>query len=148
VEQADGGTRTPDPIITSDVLYQLSYVGKRSGMVATVASGAEPRVPGMDAHLKRLAEAGLALTEAEDAAGAGELGQAADALDRADAVLEGLRGQWAAMSGPERAVVGPAARDLRDRLDRTRARLPRRTALSVGAPERDPDEEIDPAPAA
>jgi hypothetical protein len=25
--QADGGTRTPDPIITSDVLYQLSYVG-------------------------------------------------------------------------------------------------------------------------
>jgi hypothetical protein len=26
-EEADGGTRTPDPIITSDVLYQLSYVG-------------------------------------------------------------------------------------------------------------------------
>jgi hypothetical protein len=25
--KADGGTRTPDPIITSDVLYQLSYVG-------------------------------------------------------------------------------------------------------------------------
>jgi hypothetical protein len=25
---ADGETRTPDPIITSDVLYQLSYVGK------------------------------------------------------------------------------------------------------------------------
>ncbi len=24
---ADGETRTPDPIITSDVLYQLSYVG-------------------------------------------------------------------------------------------------------------------------
>jgi hypothetical protein len=26
--RADGGTRTPDPIITSDVLYQLSYVGE------------------------------------------------------------------------------------------------------------------------
>jgi hypothetical protein len=26
--EADGGTRTPDPIITSDVLYQLSYVGE------------------------------------------------------------------------------------------------------------------------
>ena len=26
-EEADGETRTPDPIITSDVLYQLSYVG-------------------------------------------------------------------------------------------------------------------------
>ena len=25
--EADGGTRTPDPIITSDVLYKLSYVG-------------------------------------------------------------------------------------------------------------------------
>jgi len=102
----------------------------------------------MDAHLKRMADAGLALTEAEEAAGAGELGQAADALDRADAILAGLREEWTAMSAPERAVVGPAARDLRARLDHTRARLPRRSALSVGAPERDPDEEIDPARAA
>jgi hypothetical protein len=28
--RADGETRTPDPIITSDVLYQLSYVGGES----------------------------------------------------------------------------------------------------------------------
>ena len=27
IRRADAGTRTPDPIITSDVLYQLSYVG-------------------------------------------------------------------------------------------------------------------------
>ena len=27
-DEADGGTRTPDPIITNDVLYQLSYVGE------------------------------------------------------------------------------------------------------------------------
>ena len=27
--EADGGTRTPDPFITSEVLYQLSYVGAR-----------------------------------------------------------------------------------------------------------------------
>ena len=27
-QKADGGIRTPDPIITSDVLYQLSYVGE------------------------------------------------------------------------------------------------------------------------
>jgi hypothetical protein len=99
----------------------------------------------MDPHLKRLAEAGLALTEAEEAAGGGELGQAADALDRADAVLGDLRAAWSAMSAPERAVVGPAAKELRDRLDRARTCLPRRTALSVGAQERDPDEEIDPA---
>ncbi len=25
--EADAGTRTPDPFITSEVLYQLSYVG-------------------------------------------------------------------------------------------------------------------------
>ena len=28
-QEADGGTRTPDPFITSEVLYQLSYVGVR-----------------------------------------------------------------------------------------------------------------------
>jgi hypothetical protein len=27
IEQADAGIRTPDPFITSEVLYQLSYVG-------------------------------------------------------------------------------------------------------------------------
>ena len=32
--EADGGTRTPDPIITSDVLYQLSYVGAPRGWTA------------------------------------------------------------------------------------------------------------------
>ena len=26
--RADAGTRTPDPFITSEVLYQLSYVGQ------------------------------------------------------------------------------------------------------------------------
>jgi hypothetical protein len=28
IPRADGGTRTPDPFITSEVLYQLSYVGR------------------------------------------------------------------------------------------------------------------------
>jgi hypothetical protein len=36
--EADGGTRTPDPIITSDVLYQLSYVG--AGVDGSDRSGA------------------------------------------------------------------------------------------------------------
>jgi hypothetical protein len=101
----------------------------------------------MDVHLKLMAEAGLALTEAEDAAGSGELGQAGEALDRADAALTDLRAAWADMARAERAVVGPAAKQLRERLDRARSRLPARRALSVGAPERDPDEEIDPAQA-
>ena len=29
--EADAGTRTPDPFITSEVLYQLSYVGLGRG---------------------------------------------------------------------------------------------------------------------
>jgi hypothetical protein len=29
--EADGETRTPDPFITSEVLYQLSYVGTLRG---------------------------------------------------------------------------------------------------------------------
>jgi hypothetical protein len=102
----------------------------------------------MDAHLKLLAETGLALSEAEEAAGDGELGQAAEALDRAEVAIADLRGAWAGMTAPQRAVVGPAAKQLRDRLERTRAALPARRALSVGAPERDPDEEVDPVQAA
>jgi hypothetical protein len=29
--EADEGTRTPDPLLTMEVLYQLSYVGMSSG---------------------------------------------------------------------------------------------------------------------
>jgi predicted NBD/HSP70 family sugar kinase len=121
---------------------------KRLKMVAAVASGAESRFRAVDAHLKLLAEAGLELTQAEEAAGAGEIGQAEEALDRADEALAELRAGWTAMTAPERAIVGRAAAPLRARLDMLRARLPKRVALSEGAPERDPDEEVDPAPAA
>jgi hypothetical protein len=102
----------------------------------------------VDAYLKLLADAGLELTDAEEAAGAGEIGQAGDALDRADEALVRLREAWAGMTPPERAIVGRAAAPLRARLDDLRARLPKRVALSEGEPERDPDEEIDPAPVA
>jgi hypothetical protein len=102
----------------------------------------------VDAYLKRLADAGLELTRAEEAAGAGEIGQADDALDSAGELLARLRADWPAMTAPERALVGRTAAPLRARLDRVRARLPKRVALSEGAPERDPDEEIDPARAA
>jgi hypothetical protein len=36
LSQADAGTRTPDPFITSEVLYQLSYVG---GTIASYRRG-------------------------------------------------------------------------------------------------------------
>jgi hypothetical protein len=143
------------------VLYQLSYVGvgalgaeggrvdpKRLKMVATVASGTESRFWLVDAYLKLLADAGLELTRAEEAADQGQAGEASEALDQADTKLADLRAGWPEMTTPERAIVGRAATPLRERLDRTRARLPKRVALSEGAPERDPDEEVDPAHAA
>jgi hypothetical protein len=114
-------------------------------MVATVASGAESRFRAMDAYLKLLAEAGLELARAEEAAGSGEIGQADEALDRADEALVALRADWAGMTQSERSIVGRAAPPLRGRLDDVRRRLPKRVALSEGAPERDPDEEVDPA---
>jgi hypothetical protein len=101
----------------------------------------------MDAQLKLLAEIGLAIGEAEEAAAAGQTLQAEEALDRAAEDLATLRAQWADMNAGARGIVGPAAADLRARLDATRGRLPRRSALSEGAPERDPDEDRDPAEA-
>jgi len=37
--EADAGTRTPDPFITSEVLYQLSYVGAVWDASAEVPGG-------------------------------------------------------------------------------------------------------------
>jgi hypothetical protein len=101
----------------------------------------------VDAYLKLLADAGLALTNAEEAADSGETTQAIDALDHAAQALADLRTAWPGMTAPQRAIVGPAAASLRQRQDGTRAGLPKRAALSEGAPERDPDEETDPAQA-
>ncbi|MEA2226564.1 MAG: hypothetical protein QOF04_194, partial [Solirubrobacteraceae bacterium] len=42
--QADGGTRTPDPFITSEVLYQLSYVGVLRPPRAESTAEATPRM--------------------------------------------------------------------------------------------------------
>jgi hypothetical protein len=38
IAEADARTRTGDPIITSDVLYQLSYVGEPSTLAGLLAS--------------------------------------------------------------------------------------------------------------
>ena len=69
-------------------------------------------------------------------------------IDRAEEELSALREAWTDMAAGERTIVGRTAAPMRARLDRLRTRLPKRTALSEGAPERDPDEEIDPAQAA
>ena len=61
----------------------------------------------MDVYLKLLADAGLALADAEEAAGAGETGQATEAIDRAEEALTALREAWRDMAAGERAIVGP-----------------------------------------
>jgi hypothetical protein len=99
----------------------------------------------MDEYLKLLAEAGLALSEAEDSIRADQRAAAADALDRADEHLAVLRARWAGMRSAERAIVGRAAVPLRQRLERGRQGLTPRAALSQGAPERDPEQDVDPA---
>ena len=101
----------------------------------------------MDAELKQLAEVGLAATAAEEAIEQEAFTQAAEALDRAADGLAQLRARWPALTTPQRALIGRTAATLRARLDRARKRLPARTALSVGPPERDPDEDVDPAAA-
>src|SRR4051794_34893584 len=113
-------------------------------MVAAGAAGAGARFPPPGAYLKLLAAARLTTTPAQDAAAGGEAERASDALDGADAALAALRAAWPGMTAAERSLVGRAAAPLSARVERTRARLPRRLALSEGTPERDPDEDVDP----
>ncbi len=99
----------------------------------------------MDAHLKSLADASLAVEAAEQALAEQAHHAAADQLDTADALLTDLRAAWPGMSASERTVVARPAGDIRSRLDAARARVPRLSALSVGTPVIDPEEESDPA---
>lgn len=89
----------------------------------------------MDAHLKQLADVSLAVGEAETAIDEAAFHLATDRLDAAREGLEGLRGAWPEMDAAERAVVGGAARPVRERLDAAARRIPRTSALSEMAPE-------------
>ncbi|HMJ36947.1 MAG TPA: hypothetical protein VK501_23780 [Baekduia sp.] len=105
----------------------------------------------MDDLLKLAADAGHDVSLAEDALEEGAHDTARDALDRALETLATLRERWPDMSPAQRTVVGASAKAVRGRLDAAAARVPARRALSEGAPEADPDEEVDPetgAPAA
>ena len=101
--------------------------------------------PLMDAQLKLLADASLEAAAAEDALAEAAHHAAVERLDAAAAGLEELRSAWPAMSAAQRAVVGPPAAAVRSRIDAARARVPRLSALSVGTPVSDPEEETEPA---
>jgi hypothetical protein len=112
-----------------------------------VATGRLPTLPRVDAHLKLLAEVSLAVERAEAAAGEGGFTGAREALDEAAAGLQALRERWPEMGAAERALVGRAAAPIRQRLDAVARGMPRRSALTEGAPEHDPEHEQDPAAA-
>lgn len=99
----------------------------------------------MDGHLKRLADASLEVTAAEEALAEAAHHAAIERLDAADASLSDLRAAWPKMKPAERAVVGAPAAEIRARLDAARKRLPRLSALTVGTPETDPDEDREPS---
>jgi hypothetical protein len=98
----------------------------------------------MDDLLKLAADAGHAISTAEEALEDDAYETARDALDRASELLGDLRARWPEMSAAERAIVGPAAKAVRGRLDAAAARVPARKTLSEGAVEVDPEEEADP----
>jgi hypothetical protein len=98
----------------------------------------------MDDLLKLAADAGHEISTAEDALDEGAHDTARDALDRAADRLQELRDRWSSMSAPERAVVGPAAKAVRERLDAASARVPKRQTLSEAAAEVDPEQESEP----
>jgi len=101
----------------------------------------------MDTHLKLLAEAGLALGEAEAAIEEAAFGTARECVDRAEEHLAALRGAWPGMTTAERRIIGAAAKPTAERAAAAIRRIPKRAALSEGAPEVDPDEDVEPGAA-
>jgi hypothetical protein len=75
----------------------------------------------MDSVLKQLADAGLALAEADEAVAAGAHARAAERLDSAADALAGVRAAWPELGAGQRALVAGTATPLRRRLDRARA---------------------------
>ena len=101
-------------------------------MVAAVTSPPESRFRAVDVYLKLLADAGLALADAEEAAGAGENGQAGEAIDRVGrGAHRPARRVGRDVAAANARSSGRTAAPMRARLDRLRAR-----AAEAGRPQR------------
>jgi hypothetical protein len=98
----------------------------------------------MDEHLKLLAEASMDMTAAEEALDEEAFQTARERLDTVDVKLESLRRIWLEMSTAERAVITPAAKEIRARLDAGVKRVPRVSAVSQGTEELDPEQDAEP----
>lgn len=97
----------------------------------------------MDDLLKRLADVGLSLTAAEGALDGDAPSSAQEHLDGAADGLGALRERWPDLTPAQRTMVGRAAAPLRARLDEATKRVPRRSALSLVAPEPGEEDEDD-----
>ena len=84
----------------------------------------------MDAALRTLADAGLALDAADEALAAQEIGVAQERLAEVDDALAIVRERWPELPAPARAVVGPAGKGLRERREAIARRMPKRRSLS------------------
>lgn len=98
----------------------------------------------MDSLLKLAADAGHEVSIAEQAVADEGFDQAREALDRAADQLAALRERWPQLSDAERAVIGPSAKAIRDRLDECAADVPARHVLSQGTPVVDAEQETEP----
>jgi hypothetical protein len=95
----------------------------------------------VDAALRTLADAGLALDAAAEALDAGEPSTAEEHLDLAGDALATLRAAWPDLPPAGRAIIGPAGKDVRERREALIKRLPKRRALTEGTPEEaDPEQ--------
>ena len=124
------------------------FGGKWDVPLRTLRAGASLwRLPShaVDAALRTLADAGLALDAAAEALDAGEVSTAEEHLDTAAAALETLRAAWPDLPPAGRAIVGPAGKEVRDRREALVKRLPKRRAQSEAAPEEaDPEQDTPP----
>jgi len=98
----------------------------------------------VDALLKELADASMAVGDAEEALAEGANLTARERLDDAAATLATLRERWPTLSAAERGVVGKTAAPLRARLDAAQARLPKLSALREVPAEPDCEHDADP----
>jgi hypothetical protein len=98
----------------------------------------------MDELLKRVADAGLHVTAAEEAVAGARWQGARTEIDAAEEILAALRERWPQLGAPQRTLLGRMASPLRARLDAAASALPRATALVVAEGESDPEEDAEP----
>jgi hypothetical protein len=98
----------------------------------------------MDELLKRVADAGLHVSAAEEAVADARWQGARDEIDAAEDILSALRERWPQLGATERTLLGRMASPLRARLDAAQRALPRTTALVVVEAESDPEEDAEP----